>query len=47
MVKLTSENFNELVINSDDLWFVEFYGKYFAYDDLWFLKHLGVGIVNL
>jgi len=28
VVKLTSENFNDLVINSDDLWFVEFYGTF-------------------
>jgi protein disulfide-isomerase A6 len=28
VVKLTAYNFNELVINSDDLWMVEFYAPW-------------------
>jgi hypothetical protein len=29
VVKLTAANFNQLVINSNDLWFVEFFGTLF------------------
>jgi protein disulfide-isomerase A6 len=28
VVRLTASNFNELVINSDDLWMVEFYAPW-------------------
>lgn len=30
VVKLTSSNFNEEVIESEKLWFVEFYGQFFC-----------------
>jgi len=46
VVQLTAKNFNDLVIQSDDLWLVEFYGTLFDLISINNIQRHGVDTVN-